>query len=121
MDSDKRKLSRAEFHTTARFITKDVEYELEVVNISLKGLYARKTGENPLPEKGMNGHVSVRLASSPVTIEVNAKVIHIEEDHVGLKFEGMDVDSLAHLRRLMEMNTGKSNIFVRELSFLLED
>ena len=44
--------------------------------------------------------------------------MHIEDDHTGYRCEHIDLDSISHLRRLVELNLGDPDILDRELSEL---
>jgi hypothetical protein len=47
------------------------------------------------------------------------KIVHLEDRHVGIECQGIDVASLSRLRRLIELNTGDADLMSRELSHLL--
>jgi hypothetical protein len=46
--------------------------------------------------------------------------VHRELNYVGFRFELIDAESMAHLRRLLELNTGQADEIGHELSFLSE-
>jgi hypothetical protein len=50
---------------------------------------------------------------------MNTRVAHLENTHVGLRCESIDLDSMAHLRRLLELNSGDPELVERELSALI--
>ena len=45
-------------------------------------------------------------------------VAHEENKELGLKCKDIDVDSITHLRRLIELNLGDPDLLERELSAL---
>jgi hypothetical protein len=45
-------------------------------------------------------------------------VAHLEGQHIGIECQDIDLASLTHLRRLVELNTGDSELMDRELSHL---
>ena len=47
--------------------------------------------------------------------------MHVEGHHVGLRCESIDLDSITHLRRLVEMNSGDSTILDREFASLVRE
>ncbi len=59
--------------------------------------------------------------SSGMTITMLGTVIHKEEQRVGFQCDSIDLDSLTHLRRLIELNAGDVQVFDRDLSTLLHD
>ncbi len=58
------------------------------------------------------------LADSGEGVVMIGHVVHLERDHVGIACENMDLTSLTRLRRLIELNTGDSELMDRELSHL---
>jgi hypothetical protein len=49
------------------------------------------------------------------------KVMHVEGRHVGLRCESIDLDSITHLRRLVELNSGDPGLLDRELGSLMRE
>ena len=45
-------------------------------------------------------------------------VVHLEGQHIGIECQDIDLTSLTHLRRLVELNTGDAELMNRELSHL---
>lgn len=52
-------------------------------------------------------------------IEIDAEVSHQEGRHVGLHCLQIDLDSITHLRRLIELNLGNESLLHRELNELI--
>ena len=46
------------------------------------------------------------------------RIVHLENQHVGIECQDIDVASLTQLRRLIELNTGDGDLMKRELSQL---
>jgi hypothetical protein len=53
-----------------------------------------------------------------VSLHADARCVHRELNYLGFRFEMIDAESMMHLRRLMELNTGRADDIGRELSFL---
>jgi hypothetical protein len=49
---------------------------------------------------------------------MDVSVAHVEDQHIGFRCEHIDLDSITHLRRLVELNVGDTDILYRELSAL---
>lgn len=114
---NKRRFSRVAFDADLHLVSAEGSWRCRLIDISLKGLLATipanwrgKIGEHYL--------IELELDSAEVTIRMEASVAHIEEDHVGFRCEHIDLDSISHLRRLVELNLGDSEILERELSEL---
>ena len=48
-------------------------------------------------------------------------VVHIDSQHIGLRCDSIDLDSITHLRRLVELNSGDPSMLEREISALVND
>jgi hypothetical protein len=58
------------------------------------------------------------LSNDGETIEMAGTVAHLEDCNIGLRCEHIDLTSLTLLRRLLELNTGDTDLMDRELSHL---
>ena len=52
-------------------------------------------------------------------IIMQATVAHLEGTRMGLRCDNLGLDSITHLRRLVELNAGDPNLLERELPALL--
>jgi hypothetical protein len=52
---------------------------------------------------------------------METRVTHIEGRYAGLDCHNIDLDSVTHLRRLVEFNLGSEELLERELSALLSE
>ncbi len=59
--------------------------------------------------------LEVQLQDSPVRIVMEGAVAHRGDGRVGLRCTSIDMDSMIHLRRLMELNLGDPGLLEREL------
>jgi hypothetical protein len=55
----------------------------------------------------------------PAAITMETRVVHREGDDAGLRCLSIDLDSVTHLRRLVELNLGDPALLDRELSELI--
>jgi hypothetical protein len=116
--SDRRKFWRAAFQAQVQLVDAGgAVLPAELLDISLKGALL-----NVSPQwQGRTGaayEINLTLADD-AEIAMNAVVAHIEGRHVGLRCEDIDVDSMTHLRRLVELNAGDASLLDRELAALL--
>ena len=64
--------------------------------------------------------LTLLLGGEPVaTIAMEGRIAHIEGRRVGLICDSIDLDSITHLRRLVELNAGDPLLLDRELDVLL--
>lgn len=117
MNTDKRQFNRVAFAARA-FVEHDGRQEEAVLmDVSLKGALL----EFPTPTDlalGESCTVSVRLESTEIVITFTGEVAHTRDNLVGLKLVTIDIDSMIHLRSLIELNTADPDQVKKELSFL---
>ena len=114
---DRRRFWRALF--TAPVIVQDGDGRItaELVDVSLNGARV----EVPDLWEGRVGQpVDLEFPlSEAVVVKMSTTVAHLEGRRVGLKCEHVDLDSISHLRRLVELNSGNPELLRRELSELI--
>lgn len=119
MQKNRRQFWRAHFHSPVQLAAHGHVTEAELYDISLKGALVR------VPEgwTGKSGeHCQLRLRlSSDATISMSCVVAHYAGQRVGLHCDNTDLDSVTHLRRLVELNSGDPGLLDRELSALLHE
>jgi PilZ domain len=116
--TEKRHFSRIPFITDAHLVSAEGSWQAQLLDISLKGILA----EMPSGWHGKIGeHYLIELLTDneEATIRMEVSVMHVEEPHAGFRCEHIDLDSITHLRRLVELNLGDSDMLHRELSELL--
>ena len=115
-----RRYSRLEFPTTSTITTaaaagaQPTAVETHLIDISLKGALVERPAGLTAPV-GTGLTLSVRIADSPVEIVMETQVAHLTHDRMGLHCTSIDVESMTHLRRLMELNLGDAGLLDREL------
>ena len=107
-----------------RFVAKtDIEisgksWEAALVDISLKG--ALVTFPHGLhPETGLPCRLTIHLDESDIRLVISGEIIHTHDDLTGIKFTLIDLDSMIHLRRLLEINTAEPEQVRNELNLLI--
>ena len=114
---EQRLFTRIPFDNPVRIISADGVWTSHLVDISLKGvLVAEPTDWSAAP--GQNFVVELNLQNSNVAIRMEVTVAHRENGRIGFHCEHIDLDSITHLRRLVELNLGSTEILSRELSAL---
>jgi len=115
--SNRRQFWRAAFHSTAQLTTDHGTGAGQLTDISLKGaLLEMPAGWSS--RMGEACQVKLHLAEG-VVIVMWGKVAHIEGRHIGVRCENIDIDSITHLRRLVELNSGDAALLERELQSLI--
>ncbi|MBF0237425.1 MAG: PilZ domain-containing protein [SAR324 cluster bacterium] len=112
-----RQFSRVDFGTKIRIYFKGQHLDAQLLDISLKGALIEIKKRFDIHLRDIL-NLEFELGGSDVTLEIETELVHLNENLLGLKFKAMDVESLTHLRRLMELNIGDSDQVGRELEFL---
>jgi len=116
-DNEKRRFRRVPFIYSASLSLNNQCWECLLLDISLKGLLMEAPTEFKIT-KGALYSVHL-LLSEEVAINMQAEIIHTENNHLGLQWVTIDLDSLATLRRLLEFNLNDPEEINRELANLL--
>lgn len=120
MAQERRKHSRIAFHAPATLVFPDRTLEAVVLDLSLKGALVRLPGGMTATEDA-TCTLNVRLSETHAEITMEARVTHAEGRYAGLLCLSIDLDSVTHLRRLVELNLGDPALLERELSALIAD
>jgi hypothetical protein len=117
--SKRRFFWRAAFHSAARLVTPDGEFEARLIDISLKGALL-ETPDTWQGQRGVKCQLFLTLAED-AQITMWCTTMHVDGHKVGLRCDNIDLDSITHLRRLVELNVGDHNILERDLASLIQD
>lgn len=119
MEHNRRKFSRVPFLSEARLFLPDGEHDVEVLDLSLQGALIHPNA-SMFVTVGTNCTLIIRLDKAETSIRMDATVIHHLANNYGLACREIDLDSITHLRRLVELNLGDEALADREFSLLSE-
>lgn len=116
--SERRDFSRITFHRPSLLDVRGTKTACELVDVSLRGALVR------VPEafawaEGEPCTLFIRLDQGASTIRMSGTIAHRDGASVGVHCHEMDLDSVAHLRRLLEVNLGDERLLHRELEALI--
>ena len=114
---DKRQFTRIPFQAMARFDAGGTQYKVALIDISLNGALIEEP-EDFCGKQGDTVLFDLILADEASNIKVESIIIHISNKRIGLKNLHLDLKSVTHLRRLVELNTGDPELLNRELAAL---
>lgn len=117
--ADRRQFWRAAFRSPVQLVDKSGSHPAELVDISLKGALVKVPPQWP-GQLHEGCRLTLKLADDAL-IAMQTLVAHVEGRRVGLHCESIDLDSITHLRRLVELNAGDPSLLDRELQALLND
>lgn len=118
--SERRLFARIHFNVTGYLSFLDREYAVDVLDLSLKGALVRLHEHEPL-DLGQDCQLEVKLEEENL-IYMNARVARVDGEatrQVGLTCVDIDLDSITHLRRLVELNLGDTGLLHRDLEHLV--
>jgi len=113
---NRRNFTRILFSIKATLEVEEQTYDVSIHDISLNGALVTSPG-NKTPLQGNLGVLSFHLSDDSEVI-MHIAVVHENEEEVGLRCNAIDIDSISHLRRLVELNLGDETQLNKELSQL---
>lgn len=114
---NRRQFTRILFSIKAEIEIEGNIYPVSIHDISLNGaLVTAIDSEQSL--QGKLGTLHFLLSDKKSEVTMNIAVVHVEEHETGLQCNAIDIDSVTHLRRLVELNLGDSEQLNKELSQL---
>lgn len=112
---------RVFFDCFVDFEADNAKHVCELYDISLEGaLIGACSGATPPPGSSCKLSITLGDADKP-DIVMNGRVAHKIENRVGIHCESIDIDSMTHLRKLVELNLGNSDLVNRDLDGLVRD
>ena len=117
---ERRRFFRVIFSTPAKLSQGDCHWQTKLLDLSLQGALVEEPQEWPTNAAG-RFELSFALADSDIEIRMEVEPSYIKESRLGLYCHHIDIDSVSHLKRLIELNVGNADMLKRELAHLLEE
>lgn len=114
---ERRRYTRIQFDGKTTLYQADKSWSVSLVDISLKGALAH-TKDQHLPNTDNPIKLHIQLAGD-ITIDMQTELAHTHDNYLGLHCISIDMDSIAHLRRLIELNIEDPHASERVLEELL--
>ncbi len=115
---ERRRFSRITFHRPADLDVRIGQGTCEVLDVSLKGALVEVPYGFPA-HVGQRCGLTIHLDAGDAAIRMEGEIVHREGTQVGIRCLEIDLDSISHLRRLVELNVGDEEVLLRELSALV--
>jgi len=114
---ERRLFTRVVYQTQAFLIQKDCCIKAIISDLSLHGLLVRSEEAETL---SLSSPVDVEfsLADSDIKIELVSEIIAIKGNEIRLCIDHIDIESIGHLRRLIELNCGNDDLLHRDIEHL---
>ena len=119
--TEHRHTHRVKFDSLIEFEINACSYKCELVDISLQGaLIAAYSGAASTADTPCK--ITITLdATEEHKIIMFGRVVRKIENRLGIHCDSIDVDSMTHLRRLIEFNLGDVELVNRDLDSLFHD
>ncbi|MBC3953359.1 MULTISPECIES: PilZ domain-containing protein [Pseudomonas] len=117
-NDDRRRFKRIAFDAKTTLSQGDRNWQVQLVDLSLKGMLI----ERPEPwdadtEQAFNADIKL---SNEVHVQMDVRLAHDDNGQLGFVCEQITLDSISHLRRLVELNLADHDELERELAALIE-
>ncbi|MCW8917763.1 MAG: PilZ domain-containing protein [Gammaproteobacteria bacterium] len=94
------------------------QWQSQLHDISLKGALLAAP-ENFVECPPCSCRLMLALNATDTTIMMVGHIVHHEEGQLGFRCDNIDLDSITHLKRMVELNLGDEGLLERELGELL--
>ncbi len=115
--TERRQFWRSDFDAPALVTVSGRNHGARLIDVSLKGALIEHD-DTWAARAGQPCHLRLELAPGAVIV-MDATVAHVEGRHIGLHCDRIDLDSVTHLRHLVEYNAGDNSVLERDLAHLM--
>ncbi|ENC6731775.1 PilZ domain-containing protein [Vibrio navarrensis] len=115
--AERRRFSRIIYQVPARLVQGDLVLDTTIQDLSLHGLLLRTDSIHTLNNEDLV-LVYFTLSDSDIDISLEAAVVGFDQQTIRLKINHIDIESISHLKRLVELNVGDDALLHREIEFL---
>ena len=114
---ERRRFSRIIYQAIAIVSQGELKVEAIVKDLSLHGLLLSFPQDNPL---NITRPISVQfqLPESDITIELDGRIISEDKKLARVIIGNIDIESISHLKRIIELNVGDDHLLHREIEQL---
>lgn len=114
-----RHFHRINFDCIVKFEVEGARLDCELIDISLHGaLIHNCTGATP--DTGTRCRLILKLdESGEVEIIMDGSIAHKNENRIGICCQSIDLDSITHLRKLVESNLSDPSLLERDILALM--
>ncbi|RCU45230.1 MULTISPECIES: PilZ domain-containing protein [Corallincola] len=114
---EKRRFTRIVFSTPVNIVTGDKSVSTELIDLSLKGALVAEP-KDWVYDEDADYKLCFHLDGSDVEIEMEVELSHQRAHYLGWNCHHIGIESVSHLKRLIELNVGDEDLLYRELADL---
>jgi hypothetical protein len=115
---ERRSFSRITFHRPARLTVGGATSAVGVLDVSLRGALVEVPAWFAAAQDARCTLV-ITLDAGEAVIQLEGQVAHRVEGRLGVRCTSIDLESIRHLRRVVELNLGDEDLLHRELASLI--
>ena len=124
MDNERRQYYRVNFNSVATLSAEQQSFDCQVLDLSIHGVLLRLHGVL-YAKQGVEYTLTIPLDTenedTNLSIEMTLKLVRQKPESVAFKCENLDLDSITHLRKIVELNSGDPRILERDMQTLCEE
>ncbi|MCE9679115.1 PilZ domain-containing protein [Shewanella sp. AS1] len=115
---ERRQFFRFLFEASATLTQQETIWPTQIYDLSLNGALVSKPEGMIVTSQPLT--LDFSLNDSEINITMQVKVVHERNTLLGLACEHIDIDSISHLRRIIELNMGDTSKWDNELNAFIE-
>jgi hypothetical protein len=116
--ADRRRFKRIAFDAKTELRQGDKRWQVQLVDLSLKGLLIERP--EPWQAEAHEPFIADIKLSNEAHVQMEARLTHDDHGQLGFVCEHISLESISHLRRLIELNLADHDELERELAALIE-
>ena len=114
---ERRRFHRILFDSKVKVNIGDATFSSSLIDISLNGVLLDRPHNWPT-EHNEPVALDILLDEAEIHIRMITRLAHQEAETIGLKCQSIDIESVGHLRRLIELNLGDIELLNRDIEAL---
>ncbi|MEJ5865100.1 PilZ domain-containing protein [Pseudomonas farsensis] len=118
--NERRRFQRIDFDAPTELCQGERCWPVNLLDISLKGLLIERPA-NWNADLSQDFEAVIHLNEKRSEVRMQVELRHEEPERLGFLCLYIDIDSMTHLHRLVELNLADSTEMMRELRQLIED
>ncbi|MGX5172941.1 PilZ domain-containing protein [Aliikangiella sp. IMCC44653] len=117
MHQERRQFNRVSFNGLAKLECNGESINCEIKDLSLHGVLISLPSPFLLVDN-QTCQLTIPLTDDISPIHMSLKVAYVKNKEVGLECTEIDLESISHLRRIIELNLGDASLLERDFSAL---
>ena len=114
-----RRFRRVPFTAEVSLTVDQGYYKGKLLDVAMKGALVETMVPLPI-QAGTECALGIALPGTAISLDFDAELVYIDGLHYGFKFISENLDTLTHLRKLIELNTGDVETTRSELKVWLD-